>query len=218
MEVDLVNGGAVDGGLRFAQGEEGGVGRVLHDQGQAAAGDEFFDVGQMPVGLVVVAVIVGMGMCMTVVVIVVMRMAVTMAVIVRMGMAVAVIMIMIVIVMMMAWAQHMLMLSFMAVDRRKFWRGGLSMIIVMMAMIMIVCVALVHKKLGGVDAVLEDLLGRDGVAFDTEGFQAFFDGVKVGARIDEGTHGHVAADTAEAVKVAGFHENFPGGRASWVIG
>jgi len=158
----------------------------------------------------VVAVIVGVGMPM----IVVMRM--TVAVIVRMGMAVAVIMI--VIVMMMAWAQHMLMVSFMAVDRRKFWRGGLSMIIVMMAMIMIVCVAFVHKKLGGVDAVLEDLLGSDGVAFDTEGFQAFFDGVKVGARIDEGTHGHVAADTAEAVKVAGFHENFPGGRASWVIG
>jgi hypothetical protein len=170
----------------------------------------------MPVGLVVMAVIVGMGMCMTVAVIVVMRMAVTMAVIARMGMAVAVIMIMI--VMMMAWAQHMLMLSFMAVDRRKFWRGGLSMIIVMMAMIMIVCVAFVHKKLGGVDAVLEDLLGGDGVAFDAEGFEAVFDGVKVGARIDEGTHGHVAADTAEAVKVAGFHENFPGGVASWVIG
>ena len=83
-------------------------------------------------------------------------------------------------------------------------------VVMLMGVVMSMALALVNEKLGGVNAVLEDLFGGDGVTLDTERLQAFLDGIEVGTRIDEGAHGHVAADAAEAVKVAGFHWNLPG--------
>ena len=131
-----------------------------------------------------------------------------MAVFVRMIMIVAVVMIMMVV------ARSQDMLVFVAVYRRE---SRCMAVAVVMFMIVIVPV-IMHTELGGVDAVLEHLLGGDGVAFDIQGTQAFLDGVEIRARVDEGTHGHVAADAAEAIEVTGFHGMLSGGWASWVIG
>lgn len=138
---------------------------------------------------------------------VIMRMAVVMMVVVM-----SVIM---VVMMMVTWCQHMLVLV--GLDGREA-RGGVMIMFMCVMVVVIRRPVVVHAELGGVDAVLEHFLGGDGVAFDAQGLKAFFDGVEIGARIDEGTHGHVAADAAEAVEVTGFHGVHPGGWASWVIG
>jgi hypothetical protein len=148
----------------------------------------------------------------TVIVCVRVGMTVAVIMIVRVGMAVAVIVTVVMIMVVVARIQDVLV--FVAVYRREARRVS-----VLVVMIMVVFVAMImHAELGGVDAVLENFFCGDGVAFDAEGLQAFFDGVEVGARVDKGTHGHVAADTAEAVEVTGFHGVLPRGWASWVIG
>ena len=145
------------------------------------------------------------------------RMSVTVIMGVRMRMTVAMIVI-VVMVVVSAWVQHVLVLVA-VYGREARCVAVLVAVLVAMAVVMMVVVAvIVHAELGGVDAVLKHLLGGDGVAFGAEGFQPFFDGVEIGARVDEGTHGHVAADAAEAVEVTGFHGMLSGGWASWVIG
>ena len=91
VEVDLVDGGPVDGGFGVPEGAEGAHGGRLHRVRQAALVDELLDVAQVPVRMVVVPMVV----------IVVVIVVVFMAVIVVM-MAMAVIMPVVVVVMMVA--------------------------------------------------------------------------------------------------------------------
>ena len=114
----------------------------------------------------------------------------------------------------------MLVLIFVGVYCREtgFMAVGVIMLVAMAMVVIMVIVAFVNSELGGVDAVLDHFFGGDGVAFDAKGLEAFFYGVEVRARIDEGAHGHVAADAAEAVEVTGFHGVLSGGGASWVTG
>jgi hypothetical protein len=165
--------------------------------------------------MVTVSVIMGVGMRMTVAVIMRVAMVMTMTMVVMMMVVIVSMLVVVIVVMMVTRRQHVFVLV--GLDGREA-RGGVMIMFMCVMVVVIRRPVVVHAELGGVDAVLEHFLGGDGVAFDAQGLKAFFDGVEIGARIDEGTHGHVAADAAEAVEVTGFHGVHPGGWASWVIG
>jgi len=191
VEMDLIDGGAVDRGLGMAQGVKCGIGGIFYRLRQATFINELLDVRKMSVRVVMM-----MFVAVPVIMVMVMMFVAVPVIMVMVVVFVAVPVIMVMVVVFVAVPVIMVMMVvFVAV------------LVIMVMMVVMTRESIDHAELCSVNALLNDLLGSYVIAVDTERLKSILDGFKIRAGVNKRADRHIAADAAIAVKVASFHGN-----------